>query len=136
MRMRFRRCRRPSRLLAIPGSGSGAIPHIAALVRLVRAVAGREPLPGTAIHAGGGSLGAGIRFIETWRGPRFAALVFEAERPASKDADGLAGLAGTIGSQPGVGPVAALWLAPAATGPSGGRLGVAVVETGGAGGPR
>ena len=118
---------------AAPSAGE---PHVAALVRLVRAVAGRKPLPGAAIHAGGGSLGAGIRLIETWRGPRFAALVFEAERPASKDADGLADLAGTIGSLPDIGPVAALWLAPPATGPSGGRLGVAVVETGGAGGPQ
>ena len=117
-------------------SPSAGDPHIAALVRLVRAVAGREPLSGTAIHAGGGSLGAGIRLIETWRGPRFAALVFEAERPASKDADGLADLAGTIGSLPDIGPVAALWLAPPATGPAGGRLGVAVVETARAGDPR
>ena len=119
---------------AFAASPSVGEPHVAALVRLVRAVAGREPLPGTAIHAGGGSLGAGIRLIETWRGPRFAALVFEAERPASEDADGLASLAGTIGSLPGIGPVAALWLAPPATGPSGGRLGVAVVVAAGAGG--
>ncbi|MDD9990238.1 MAG: type-F conjugative transfer system secretin TraK [Rhodospirillales bacterium] len=118
---------------ASPSSGE---PHVAAVVRLVRAVAGREALPGIAIHASGDSLGAGIRLIETWRGSRFAALVFEAERPASEDADGLAGLAGTIGSLPGVGPVAALWLASPATGPSGGRLGVAVVETAGAGGPQ
>ena len=131
----------PAAFAASPSAGE---PHVAAVVRLVRAVAGREPLPGTAIHAGGGSLGAGIRLIETWRGPRFAALVFEAERPASpgsrsgagEDADGLAGLAGTIGSLPEVGPVAALWLAPPATGPSGGRLGVAVVEASGAGGPQ
>ena len=122
--------------VAFAASPSAGEPHVAAVVRLVRAVAGREPLPGTAIHAGGGSLVAGIRLIETWRGPRFAALVFEAERPASQDADGLAGLAGTIGSMPGIGPVAALWLAPPATGPSGGRLGVAVVETAGAGDPR
>ena len=129
---------------AFAASPSGREPHVAAVVRLVRAVAGREPLPGTAIHAGGGLLGAGIRLIETWRGPRFAALVFEAERPASpgslsgadEDGDGLAGLAGTIGGLPGVGPVAALWLAPPATGPSGGRLGVAVVEAAGAGGPQ
>ena len=129
---------------AFAGFPPAGEPHVAVVVRLVRAVAGREPLPGIAIHAGGGSLAAGVRLIETWRGPRFAALVFEAERPASKDADGtwpglrsgLAGLAGTIGSLPGIGPVAALWLAPPATGPSGGRFGVAVVETAGAGGPQ
>ena len=110
--------------------------HVAALMRLVRAVAGRKPLPGTAIEAGNGPSVEGLTVIETWRGPRFAALVFEAERPASEDADGLAALAGTIGSLPGVGPVAALWLAPPATGPSGGRLGVAVIETAGAGDSR
>ena len=103
-------------------------PHVAALVRLVRAVARREPLPGYAIHAGGRSLAAGIRLVETWRGPRFAALVLEADALPSAPAGGAAGLAGTIGSLPGIGPVAALWLAPPATGPSGGRLGVAVVE--------
>ena len=108
-------------------------PHVAALVRLVRAVARRDLLPGYAIHAGGGSLQPGLTHIETWRGPRFTALVFEAAHPASEDADGGAGLAGTIGSLPGIGPVAALWLAPPATGPSGGRLGVAVGESAGAG---
>ena len=128
--------------VAFAASPPAGEPHVAALVRLVRAVAAREPLPGTAIHAGGGALGDGIRLIETWRGtgafprPRFAALVFEAARPASQDADDSAGLAGTIGSLPGIGSVAALWLAPPATGPSGGRLGVAVVEAAGAGDPR
>ncbi len=119
-------------------------PHVAALVRLVRAVARRDLLPGYAVHAGGEAPQPGLMLIETWRGPRFAALVFEAARPASpgswsgagEDADGAAGLAGTIGSLPGIGPVAALWLAPPATGPSGGRLGVAVVEAAGAGGPQ
>ena len=125
---------------ALPGAGvtdpvAGG-PHVAALVRLVRAVARRDLLAGYTVHAGGDALQPGLALIETWRGPRLAALVFEAARPASKDAGGAAGLAGTIGSLPGVGPVAALWLAPPATGPSGGRLGVAVVETAGAGGPQ
>ena len=111
-----------------PRIGVRGEPHVAALVRLVRAVARREPLPGYAIHAGGRSLAAGIRLVETWRGPRFAALVLEADALPSAPAGGAAGLAGTIGSLPGIGPVAALWLAPPATGPSGGRLGVAVVE--------
>ena len=111
-----------------PRIGVRGEPHVAALVRLVRAVARREPLPGYAIHAGGRSLAAGIRLVETWRGPRFAALVLEADILPSAPAGGAAGLAGTIGSLPGIGPVAALWLAPPATGPSGGRLGVAVVE--------
>ena len=117
---------------AVPAAASVPVsssePHVAALVRLVRAVARREPLPGYAIHAGGQSLAAGIRLVETWRGPRFAALVLEADILPSAPAGGAAGLAGTIGSLPGIGPVAALWLAPPATGPSGGRLGVAVVE--------
>ena len=128
---------------ALPGGSETAAapatksdPHVAALVRLVRAVARRDLLPGYAVHAGGDALQPGLTLIETWRGPRLAALVFEAAHPASKDAGGATGLAGTIGSLPGVGPVAALWLAPPATGPSGGRLGVAVVETTGAGGPQ
>ncbi len=124
----------PATAASTPASGSD--PHVAALVRLVRAVARRDLLPGYTLHAGGEALLPGLTLIETWRGPRLAALVFEAARPASKDAGGTAGLAGTIGSLPGVGPVAALWLAPPATGPSGGRLGVAVVEASGAGGPQ
>ena len=115
---------------------SGGDPHVAALVRLVRAIARRDLLPGYAVHAGGEALQPGLPLIETWRGPRLAALVFEAARPASDGEGSAAGLAGTIGSLPGIGPVAALWLAPPATGPSGGRLGVAVVEAAGAGGPQ
>ena len=119
-------------------------PHVAALVKLVRAVARREPLPGYEVHAGlaprigvrdrlppiraKGFSVSGFGVIETWRGPRWAALVFEADRPASNGADGGAGLAGTIGGLPGIGRVAALWLAAPGTGPSGGRLGVAVVD--------
>ena len=109
-------------------------PHIAALVRLVRAVARRETLPGYAIARGGRVSPAGMNFIETWRGPRLAALVFEAVRPASEDADGGADLGGTIERLPGAGRVAALWLAAPGTGPSGGRLVVAVTES--AGDPR
>ncbi len=126
---------------AVPASASGGEPrigvrgepHVAALVRLVRAVARRDLLPGYAIHAGGEAPQPGLTLIETWRGPRFAALVLEAAPPASSGADGAAGLAGTIDSLPGIGAVAALWLAAPATGPSGGRLGVAVVETASAG---
>ena len=109
-------------------------PHLAALVNLVRAVARREALPGYGIARGEGVSPDAMRLIETWRGPRFAALVFEAARPASVGADGAAGLAGTIGSLSGTGRVAALWLAAPGTGPSGGRLVVAVTEA--AGGPR
>ena len=131
--------------------------RIGALVRLVRAVAQREPLAGYAIHAGGAVAGAGVvgtrvsgtsvsgtsvsglTVIETWRGtgafprPRFSALVFEAGHSASEGADGAAGLARTlvpetIGGLSGMGRLAALWLAAPGTGPSGGRLAVAVHE--------
>ena len=108
---------------------SASDPHIAALVKLVRAVARREPLAGYEILAGGGSAAAGVRLIETWRGPRLRALVFEAGRSVPPGGDGLAGLAGTIGALPGAGRVAAFWLAAPGSGPTGGRLVVAVVET-------
>ena len=110
--------------------------HVAALVRLVRAIARREPVHGYEILAGGGPFAAGLRLIETWRGPRLAAHVLEADR----DAPAAAALAGTIGALPGFAPaadggrLAALWLAAPGTGPSGGRLAVAVTEA--AGGPR
>ncbi|MCY4407555.1 MAG: type-F conjugative transfer system secretin TraK [Rhodospirillaceae bacterium] len=103
-------------------------PHVAALVKLVRAVARREPLPGYAIQADRRPFAAGVRLIETWRGPRFRALVLEAERSPSADgADAAAGLAGTVEDLSGV-RLAALWLAAPGTGPSGGRLGVAVLD--------
>ena len=115
----------------------GGDPHVAGLVRLVRAVARREALPGYEIRAGVGSPAPGLTLVETWRGPRFVALVFEAARPASpgslsgagEGADVSEGLAGTIGETLVAGRVAALWLAAPGTGPSGGRLAVAVVET-------
>ena len=115
-------------------------PHVAALVRLVRTVARREPLPGTEILAGGGSPVPGIQLVETWRGPRYAALVLETGlsapdlsapdlSAAGSSADHSAtDLARSLGRLPGLGPLAALWLAPPGTGPSGGRLAVAVVE--------
>ena len=114
---------------------AGVDPHITALVRLVRAVARREVLAGYDIHAGGSPFAAGIRLIETWRGPRFAALVLEADTLPSARAEGPAGLAGTIGSLTGMerladgARLAAVWLAAPGTGPSGDRLAVAVVET-------
>ena len=109
-------------------------PRIAALVRLVRSVARREPLPGYEIHAAGGSPAADFTLIETWRGPRFLALVLEADSLPTAHTDGAAGLAGAIGALPGLGRTAdgarlvALWLAAPGTGPSGGRLGVAVLD--------
>ena len=147
-----------------PRIGVRGGPRVAALVHLVRAVARREPLPGYAIHAGlaprlggrdrlpsiraGGPSPSGFTFIETWRGPRFAAHVLEADRLPSADAydawpglrSGPAGLAGTIAETiaetPGLGRVAALWLAAPGTGPTGGRLAVAVTEAAATGEPR
>ena len=106
-------------------------PHIGALVKLVRAVARRDLLPSYEILAGSGAPASGLALVETWRGPRFRALVLEAGRSAPSGGDGPAGLAGTIGALPGVGRVAALWLAAPGTGPSGGRLVVAVTEAAG-----
>ena len=111
--------------------------RVRALVGLIRAVARREPLPGHAIHAGGTVAGtgvAGLTVIETWRGPRFTAHLLEAGPSAPGGAEGAADLARTlvpetIAALPGTGPVAALWLAAPGTGPSGGRLAVAVRES-------
>ena len=113
----------------VPAAKPAGGAHIAALVRLVRAVARREPLPGYEIHAGNGLSLSGFGVIETWRGPRFRALVLEAAPlPAAAGDNATAGLAGTIGELPGASRVIALWLAAPGTGPSGGRLAVAVTE--------
>ena len=122
---------------ATPGPTSGGDPHVAALVRLVRAVARREPQPGHEIQAGGGNPAQGIRIVETWRGPRLSALVLEADAlPAPSGGSAAAGLAGTLRESLATGRLAALWLAGPDTGPSGGRLAVAVVETAGPEEPR
>ena len=112
-----------------PRIGIGGSPRVAALVRLVRAVARREVVAGYAIVAGGGEVRAGIAVIETWRGPRFAAHVVEAgDVPvAGTDAPDAAALAGTMRVGGGA-RVAAVWLAPPGTGPAGGRLAVVVTE--------
>ncbi len=119
-----------------PRIGVRGRPHITTLVKLVRAVARREVLPGYGIHAGGGSSAAGLRLIETWRGPRLAALVFEAGPSVTTGTDGAAGLAGTIARNIGAGRIAALWLAASGSGPKGGRLAVAVIDNAAAGEPR
>ena len=127
---------------ADPRIGVRGGPRVAALVGLIRAVARREPPAGYAIETATGRAIGGLPVIETWRGPRFAAHVLEADpvRGAGAGAPGAAALAGTIGARlaHGGGPaegtrLAALWLAPPGTGPSGGRLAVAVVETPGDG---
>ena len=131
---------------AAPGAGETAVaaqttksdPYVAALVGLVRAVARRKTLPGYAIQAGGDPVlrhsAPGLTLIETWRGPRLAAHVLETDRDASDAADFAGTIARSVGSLPGVGRVAALWQAGPGTGPSGGRLVVAVTEA--AGGPQ
>lgn len=93
----------------------------AALVALVRAVARREPLPGYVIEAPARRAPGALAAVETWRGARFVAHVFEVAA-AEDDASALA-------SRLGAG-VAAAWVSGAGTGPGGGRLGVAVRERG------
>ena len=106
------------------GRGAGeSDPRVAALVRLVRAVARREVLPGYEIVPGTGEARAGLTVIETWRGPRLAAHVVEAGHAATQ------ALAGTMFGGEGRARIAAVWLAPPGTGPSGGRLAVLVTET-------
>ncbi len=103
--------------------------RIAAIARLIRAVANREPLAGYAIEAGAsgaGDDGAGdidddaAVVVEVWRGPRFTALVLD---PGPDAPSGPAALAAHLG--PGI---AAVWLAAPEAGSGHGRLAVAVRE--------
>ncbi len=121
---------------AAASAGAGAAvagdPRIAALTGLVRAVARREPLPGYSIAAAPAAGAPGpFTVVETWRGPRFEALVLELGAD-TRGGDGpvdAADLAARLGpgSGSGAGPgVAAVWLAAPGTGPGGGRLAVAV----------
>ena len=104
------------------GAETGAAPasdaRIGALAALVRAVARREPPPGTVIGAGDGAPGGADGTIETWRGPRFTARMLEVGAVEFTDAAELAAAAG-----PGV---AAAWLSGPGTGPSGGRIAVTI----------
>ena len=107
--------------LAKPDGG-----RVGALVELVRAVARRETLPGYSIETRTGARGGdGLAVIEIWRGPRFTVRVLEAGVAAGTDAEALAG-----GLAPGT---AAVWLARPGTGPTGGRLAVAVHDAFGGG---
>ena len=95
--------------------------RVGALVALVRAVARREVPRGYVIETQAGTPGAdGLALLEVWRGPRFIARVFEADLSLGDDFETL-----MQSLAPGV---AALWLAPPASGPSGGRLAVTVRE--------
>ena len=101
-----------------PGPGNK---RVGALVALVRAVARREVPRGYVIETQAGTPGAdGLALLEVWRGPRFIARVFEADLGSGDDFETLAARLA-----PGV---AAIWLAPPASGPSGGRLAVTVRE--------
>ena len=100
--------------------------RVEAAVTLVRAVVRREPLPRYAIEAVvENSPVDGLAAVETWRGPRFTARVLETEAEPGPDAEDLAGrlAAGT----------AAVWVGPPGSGPSGGRLVVAVTDRFGSG---
>ena len=112
--------RDPDAAAAVENGGAKASdPRVGALVRLIRAVARREPPPGYAIEAGDGADDAGIaQFIETWRGPRFTARVLETAPHGPADAPTVAALYGP--------DIAAAWLSGPGTGPKGGRLAVVV----------
>ena len=99
--------------------------RVGVLVELIRAVVRRETLPRYSIETLSETPdGSGLAAIEVWRGPRFTARVLEAAGP-ERDAEALADRLG-----PGA---AAVWLAPPGSGPSGGRLVVAVDDAFGAG---
>ena len=107
--------------LAGPGAG-----RVGRLADLVRAVVRREPLPGYAIEAAGEARGVnGRRLIETWRGARFTARVLEAKAGSGADAEDVAGRLAR--------DTAAVWAGPEGSGPSGGRLVVAVADAFGSG---
>ena len=95
--------------------------RVGMLVTLVRAVARREPLLRYAVEAAAGNPDVdGLAVIEIWRGPRFTARLLEAEAVSGSDAEGLAGRLGP--------DTAAVWMGPPGSGPSGGRLVVAVAD--------
>lgn len=102
-----------------PGPGDA---RVGALVALVRAVARREVPPGYVIERRAETTGADAPApVEVWRGRRFTAQVYEMKAGFRDDPETLME---TLA--PGV---AALWPAPRGSGPSGGRLLVAVRET-------
>ena len=136
----------PVRAGKAPGGKAAGEARIGALVRLIGAVARREPLPGYAIEAPGNDgaavagrhvpAGAVLRTVEIWRGPRFEARVVEIldltldGDPGGEAIAEAAGIAARLG--PGIAPgIAAAWLAGPGTGPSGGRIAVTVHERAG-----
>ena len=107
--------RNPDAAAAVDGTAAGD-PRIGALVRLIGAVARREPLPGYAIEAGASRTAGGFAVVETWRGPRLTALIVSLRADGARDA---AAVAARLG--PGI---AAAWVSP--PGSEGGRFAVAV----------
>ncbi len=96
--------------------------RVGALVALVRAVVLREVLPGYVIHtASETSRSEGLALLETWRGRRFTARVYEMDSIPGDDSQAM-----MQNLAPGA---AALWAAEPASGPSGGRIVVAVLES-------
>ena len=91
------------------------------LVRLILAVARREPLAGYTIEPAGASGGGEgqVRLVETWRGPRWTARVLSVAGGGSFDA-------GELASHDN-GRAVAAWVSESASTPHGGRL-AAVVE--------
>lgn len=111
-----------------PQAGRPREGRVGAIVALVRAVVLREVLPGYVIHTASGTpRPEGLALLETWRGRRFTARVYEAGSGSGDDPQAL---------MQGVAPeVAALWTGKPASAPSGGRLVVAVLEAGRGGRP-
>ena len=92
--------------------------RVSALAALIRAVARRETPPGYIVETPGESLRLdGFAMLEVWRGGKFTARIYEADPAYEVHMKGI---------EPGA---AALWRAPVASGPSGGRIVVAVHET-------
>ena len=104
-------------------AGTARDARVAELVRLVRAAARREFLPGYVVEPGRVGSGAGLPTIESWRGARFTAHVLAA-RPAV-DAHALARRFGS--------GVAAVWVASPAGSAVRQRIAVVVTEPGQAG---
>ena len=102
--------------------------RVGAIVALVRAVVLREVLPGYVIHTPSETpRPEGLALLETWRGRRFTARVYEADSGSGDDPQVL-----MQGMAPGV---AAIWAGKPASGPSDGRLVVTVREAGHRGRP-
>ena len=100
--------------------------RVAELVRLVRAAARDEALPGYVVEAGRGGSGTTLSTIGTWRGARFTAHVLA----AGPDTD-----AGALTERFGTG-IAAVWIASAQGSAARERIAVVVTEPGRAGAAR